>query len=83
MAIKRFIKKQGASNYYMVDHGMGSFLQPPDHADHNWSIQEDRGGHEVGSMSISYAAQCDYAPAAVRAAARAKLKRHPGTVTEE
>lgn len=73
--MKKFICKQGASNYYLVNDGMGGFLNPPNHPEHDYSIIECRGGHEVGSMSLSYASTCEYLPGAVRGTAKGILKR--------
>ena len=72
---KRFICKDGASNYYLVNSGMGGFLNPPSHPEHTYSIQEFRGGHECGSYSLSAAASEMYLPAQVRGTAKGVLKR--------
>ena len=79
--MKSFICKEGASNYYLVDEGMGGFLCPPEHAAHKFSIREDRGGHEVGGYSL----ECNesWLPAAVKHTMAQTLKAHPGKVTEE
>jgi hypothetical protein len=73
--MKRFICKDGASNYYLVNEGMGGFLNPPNHPEHTYSIQEFRGGHEVGSYSLTSAARDEYLPALVRGTAKGALKR--------
>lgn len=73
--MKKFICKQGASNYYLVSEGMGGFLNPPNHPEHDYSIIECWGGQEVGSMPLSYASTCDYLPGAVRGTAKGILKR--------
>jgi len=43
--IKKFICKKGASNYYLVNEGMGGFLNPPVDIDGTAvSFQQDREG---------------------------------------
>lgn len=80
----QFICQDGASLYYLeTKNGQGGFLNPPQHAEHIYSIIEKRGGHETDSMSLSYAAGCEYLPARVRARARALLAQHPGKMSEE
>jgi aryl-phospho-beta-D-glucosidase BglC (GH1 family) len=73
--MRRFICKKGASNYYLVNDGMGGFLNPPNHPEHTYSIQEFRGGHECGSYSLGSAAESDWMPGAVRGTAKGVLKR--------
>ena len=54
--------------------GMGGFLNPPGHPEHEWHVAETRGGRWAGSSSLSSAAVGnDYQPA-VRAEAKALLK---------
>jgi hypothetical protein len=74
-AMKKFICKSGSSNYYLVNDGMGGFLNPPSHPEHTYSIQEFRGGHEVGSYSLSAAIEYEWMPGAVRGTAKGVLKR--------
>lgn len=81
--MRKFICKEGASNYYLVSSGMGGFLNPPGHPEHAYSIVECRGGHEVGSYSLSSAAKESYLPARVKGTARGVLKRwNPGVPDE-
>lgn len=72
---KRFICKHGASLYYLVNEGMGGFLNPPTHPEHSYSIVEYRGGHECGSYSLSAAASEDWLPGSVKGTAKGILKR--------
>lgn len=81
--MKTFICKVGASNYYLVNDGAGGFLNPPGQAEHNYSVQEYRGGHAVGFMSLSYAAESDYLPSKVKLVARRKLESAQGNPTDE
>lgn len=72
--MKKFICKQGASNYYLVNDGMGGLLNPPTHPEHTYSIQEFRGGHEVGFYSLSSCLSSEWMPRAVKGAAKGILK---------
>ena len=78
-----FITRQGASNFYLRQSGMGGFLNPPGNAEHLYSISEERGGHEVGSYSLGAAAQSDWLPATVRMRAQRKLEQRPGESSEQ
>lgn len=59
----------------VVRGGMGGFLNPPGHPEHDWSVETDlrRRPENRGSMSLSHAVTCEWLDAATRAAARAKL----------
>jgi len=73
--MKELICKQGASNYYLVNDGMGGFLNPPGHPEHAYSIQEFSKGHEVGSYSLSAAMSESWMPSKVQIKAKWILKR--------
>lgn len=79
----KFICKDGGSNYYLKSGGMGSFCTPEGHADRSNHIVEMRGGHEMGSMSITAAAEADYLPARVKSTAQKILRLQSLNVTEE
>lgn len=81
--MKQFIVKQGASNYYLVDNGMGGAFNPPQDAEHNYSIAEFRGGHEVGGYSLSGAIDSQWMPQQVKFVAARTLKQHKGIITED
>ena len=55
--------------------GMGGFLNPPGHPELTSSVETNlrRRLENRGSMSLSYAAECDYISPAVRAEAKRKL----------
>lgn len=72
--MRKFLGKIGSTNYYMVDSGMGGFLNPPDHPEHSYSIEGCRGGHVVEMMSLSSCLD-DYYRGGVRGAVKAKLKQ--------
>lgn len=59
----------------VVKEGMGGFLNPPGHPEHDYHVQTDlrRRPENRGGMSLSTAVDCDYLDAGTRAAARAKL----------
>ncbi|OGH07442.1 MAG: hypothetical protein A2W22_03165 [Candidatus Levybacteria bacterium RBG_16_35_11] len=63
---KKFLVKQGASNYYLVNSGMGGFLCPLGHPEHNWCIEEYRGGRCMEMYSLSSAKGAEYLPPRVR-----------------
>jgi hypothetical protein len=70
---------------YIIDstHGAGGFLNPPQHAEHNYSIIGKERGREVESMSLSYAVTAEYVPAHIRQRAQEILEQNPGVITEE
>lgn len=74
------------TRYVIVNKGMGGFLNPPGHAEHNFSVREyDVHGQEEGSSSLSYAAQhaAEWGHPGIARAAQRKLAAHPGTFTSE
>ena len=56
----------------LVHSGMGGFLNPPGHPEHEWSIQSSYG--DTFSMSLSAAAESDWLEAKAKGAAIGKLK---------
>lgn len=72
MATKITHKERGR----IVHKGMGGFLNPPGHPEHEWSMQIDlkRRPENRGGMSLSAAAECDWLADLDRAAARSKLE---------
>jgi hypothetical protein len=81
--MRKHICRVGGSNYYLVDKGACGFLNPPGHAEHNYSIVENRGGHDVGFMSLGYAVKEGYLPAPVKREAQRKLDAMPGDAKDE
>ena len=61
----------------IVHDGMGGFLNPPTHPEHEWSVQTDlrRRPENRGGMSLSTAATCEYLDPATRGAARRMLTK--------
>jgi hypothetical protein len=59
----------------IVKTGMGGFLNPPTHPEHDWSVQTDlrRRPENRGSMCLSSAVDCEWLDPATRAAARRRL----------
>lgn len=55
--------------------GMGGFLNPPGHPEHEWSVEIDlrRRPENRGSMSLTAATESEWLTPATRAAARRKL----------
>jgi hypothetical protein len=78
-----FIEKVNGSNYYLNNKGMGGFLNPPEQAEHNFSIIEKRGGHEVGSYSLTGAIKESWIPQEVKSIAKQYLNKYPGIITED
>lgn len=72
--MKRFLARIQGTNYYLVDSGMGGFLNPPGHPEHDYSIHGFRGGHEVESTCLTRCLD-DYYRGAVRGSAKGLLKR--------
>lgn len=83
MTSKTFICKDGSSNYYLVNDGAGGFLNPPNDAEHSFSIQEFRGGDKMRICSLRYASEDNYLPRQVKAAAVRCIKAHKGNVNDE
>ncbi len=56
--------------------GMGNFLNPPTHPEHEWCVETDlrRKPENRGFISLSCAAKSDYICHAARVAAKAKLE---------
>lgn len=72
--MKRFLKQLDGINYYLVDEGMGGYLNPPGHPEHTYSIQGFRGGHEVRGISLREALDDEYA-GSIRGAAKNLLNK--------
>lgn len=81
--MKTLILENGQSQFFLVDRGMGGFLNPPDEAEHNYSISEYERGHNVGSYSLRGAIQQSWIPEEVKNCARTTLFDHPGKDTAE
>lgn len=62
----------------ILNSGMGGFLNPPGHAEHNWSI-----GDGNGSASLTYALTQPWVSDELKRAIRALLLTNPGTFTPE
>jgi len=60
----------------IVHPGMGGFLNPPTHPEHEWHVQTDlrRRPHNRGGMSLSAATEATWLDAATRSAAKKMLK---------
>lgn len=74
------------TRFVIAHEGMGNFLCPPGHASHSYSVREYNvhgRSREQGSMSLEYAATCEYAPEHIREAVKRKLAELPGTFTPE
>lgn len=68
--------------------GIGGFLNPPGHPEHTMSVETDlqRKPENRGSMSLSYAADCEYIDDATKRAATAILHKwslHRARLTSE
>lgn len=66
--------------------GMGSFLNPPGHAEHDYSVVEKRvygpkRDNEIGCYSLNYVLECNYIPENVKQEARQLLAENPGQFT--
>jgi hypothetical protein len=61
----------------VVSGGMGGFLNPPQHPEHTMHVETDlnRSRNNRGSMSLSYAVECDYIDPAIRARVRCILSQ--------
>jgi len=59
----------------LVNRGMGGFLNPPGHPEHNWSVEFDlrRRPENRGSMSLSAAVECEWLDPVARGEARRML----------
>jgi hypothetical protein len=53
----------------LVNRGMGGFLNPPTHPEHEWSVIEIERNREVGSMMLTLAAEQSFQPAVDKLAA--------------
>ena len=61
----------------IVNKGMGGFLCPPGHPEHSYSVQTDLRRREWnrGSMSLSFAAKCEWLDPFTKADARSALRK--------
>lgn len=80
---KKFICKDGASNWYLVPESGGSFLTPPGHATQKYSIQEFRGSHLCWFYSLESAVNETWIPLGVKVIAKRLLIKYPGDVKDE
>jgi len=65
--------KTSRRNYgKLVNEGMGGFLNPPGHPEHNWSIRSTYG--DTFSMSLSSAAESDWLEVRAKGKAIGKLR---------
>lgn len=62
----------------ILNEGMGGFLNPPGHAEHDFCVR-----WEKDYLCLSHAVTCEYLPANLRQQARELLEKHTGTLTEE
>ena len=62
----------------IVNTGMGGFLNPPTHPEHFYSVETDlnRSPENRGSMSLSYALECDYLDDTTKERVRATLAQY-------
>jgi hypothetical protein len=60
----------------LVYEGMGGFLNPPTHPEHNWSVETDlrRRPENRGRMSLSAAVESKWLEPAAKASAQRKLE---------
>lgn len=56
----------------VVNNGMGGFLNPPTHPEHDWSVESVK--YDDFSMSLSCAVDCEYLDPETKAKARRLLK---------
>ena len=59
----------------IIRKGMGGFLNPPTHPEHDWCVETDlrRRPEKRGSMRLSSAADCEWLDPTTRAAAKQLL----------
>jgi hypothetical protein len=59
----------------LIHEGMGGFLNPPTHPEHDWSVQTDlrRRPENRGSMSLTAASTCEYLDGFISGAAKRQL----------
>jgi len=64
----------------IVPGSIGSFLCPPNHPMHEWAVETDLRPENRETLSLDYAAGCDYLTPETRAEAKALLDTwQPGT----
>jgi len=73
----RIVAEDG-SWWYLENDGMGGFLNPPEHAEHSYSIMGN-GCY----MSLSSAIKESWIPKSVKSLAQKLLAEHPGVITDE
>jgi len=63
----------------IIRKGMGGFLNPPTHPEHDWCVETDlrRRPEKRGSMRLSSAADCEWLDPTTRAAAKQLLSSWP------
>ncbi len=77
--MKTLIHTSGKDNYYLVNRGMGGFLNPPNDAEHNFSIEENSNG----SYSLRGILDCDYIPQKVKEIAQKVLNENQANIKDE
>ena len=79
----KFICKENASLFYLrTNDGAGGFLNPENDAEHNYSVVEKRGGHEMGFYSLRGLLSEKWIPEQVKHTARMTLNSHKGKLTD-
>lgn len=71
------------TKFIIVNSGMGGFLNPPNHAEHSYGVEEYVNGRSSGSMSLTSALEDVYVSDEVKEEARRLLKENAGEFTEE
>ncbi|MEK5036158.1 hypothetical protein MKY96_32435, partial [Paenibacillus sp. FSL R7-0302] len=72
------------TKFVIVNSGAAGFLNPPGHAEHNYSVRElSRNNKEISSESLSSALINDSIPEDIKNRAKMLLERFPGDFTEE
>lgn len=61
---------------HIVNSGMGGFLNPPNDAEHTWSVQDGYGSN-AGFIALRYALTCDWITEATKIEVRRKLEDNP------
>lgn len=75
MSKSGFICREGASCYYVKSGGGGGFLNPPNDAEHLYHIEEERGGQNVGFLSLRTCLDYDWIPRQVKIRCKGLLNR--------
>jgi hypothetical protein len=75
----------GARGWYLVERGMGGFLDPPGDVEHSYSFEEGPAHNPRSMMSVRGVLNDgnDWIPEPVKARASALIEAHHGECTEE